>query len=199
MADSAQRQRLKKERAGAITQVLSGTIAGRWHPTGFAVFHLGDLGAEQKLRLHIWLAGHRPTLANHPHIHSHHWELDSLVLAGTYTDILFQIDTENGMPYFLHEYADGHSVTPRGVVKLRQVAHRTVHTGKFHHIPIGVLHETRVPADASVATLVIMGKPQQVDMMLAGGTRFKVDHHIRPTLTAGEMEQARYTLAAAMD
>ncbi|WP_433554325.1 hypothetical protein ACQP08_15095 [Micromonospora zamorensis] len=202
MANSAQGRRLQKERAGAITKVLSGTIAGRWHPTGFAVFHVGDLGAEQKLRLHIWLAGHRPALANHPCIHSHHWKLDSLVLAGTYIDTLFQIDKEHGTPYFLHKYAywpDGDSVAPGGIINLRQTAHRAVQAGEFHDIPIGVLHETRVSTDAAAATLVIMGKPQQVDMMLAGDKRFRVDRHVRPTLNSGEMEQTLQTLAAAVD
>lgn len=156
MEDRSAEQTLRRNRDKAIDRVLSGKTEARWHPTGFAVFHLCDLGAGQRLRLHVWPYGNRPIVSGHPPIHSHHWDLHSMVLAGTYVDILYEDDQLEGDPYFLHEYAyspDGDSVSPTGTTRLRESGRRSVRTGEFHSIPAGALHQTVITEDASVCTL----------------------------------------------
>jgi hypothetical protein len=122
------------------------------------------------------------------------------VLVGTYTDVMYENDVDSGKQYFLHQYAyfpDGDSVQPKGEVKLRESEHRTIEKGDYHVIPAGDLHETRIPLSQPVCTLVLMGTPMNAQMVLAGPTKFEVNHYVRPDLTQSERRRVSEVILAA--
>src|ERR1017187_10377478 len=73
-----------------LARFLSEPRQGRWHPNGFAVFHIGDAKGLGEMRLHVWPRGKRVGLVGQPAIHSHPWDLCSLVVAGCYRDTLYR-------------------------------------------------------------------------------------------------------------
>jgi hypothetical protein len=156
----------------------------RWHPNGFVVFRIGDAGSLGQLRLHVWPKGDRRGVAGHPEIHSHNWDLASLVLAGTYTDELyaFDDDAEHFHAHAVSYDGGGDSLTPTGdQVGMRRDATREVAQGSFHFIPAGVPHRTRIDPGDLVVTLVVMGPLRPLEMVVAGPAPFSMYRRIRET------------------
>lgn len=190
----------------AVESALSNSKSARWHPNGFMVFRLdevseGDLRGSR--RVHIWPGGvERKEMPGHPTIHSHDWELQSLVLAGKYSDVIFEISTD--APALLthavkYDAETGDSIEPTGDgIRLVQREVRDVHAGDCHHMDVGVPHETLVPMSETVVTHVMMG-PRHVDgMMLAGEAAFTAKSFTRPALSDVEQDYARKTLSALL-
>ena len=67
------------------------SLESRWHPNGFAVFHLNDHHELGNLRLHIWPDTARVNRPGGAPIHTHAWHLCSRVLSGTYTETIYEI------------------------------------------------------------------------------------------------------------
>ncbi len=116
---------------------------------------LGDVksgGCQGSHRIHIWPGAiKRHEMSGHPTIHSHDWELQSLVLGGRYTDVIFEY-SEQAPALLAHvvQYGGeaGDSITPTGDnVRLERRAVRTVSRGQCHHMDIGVPHETLIPVN----------------------------------------------------
>jgi hypothetical protein len=138
---------------------------GLWHPNGFIVFKLVPLTNVGLLRLHIWPAATRVDRPWGPRLHKHGWHLASLVLAGTYTDIIFSDS--------FSQHAIAHSrrmatydvllrpnspdlIRARGEVRyVGEAMRRNIKQGSFNFIPAHVLHDTVIPAGKYVATLAI--------------------------------------------
>src|SRR5258708_25237108 len=71
---------------------------GFWHPTGFAVFHTEQLFEGTPIRVHCWIPGVRPSEPLHPPIHTHVWPLASLVVFGTYREIVYKLEDDRDGP-----------------------------------------------------------------------------------------------------
>ncbi|GAA2160967.1 hypothetical protein FHX52_3222 [Humibacillus xanthopallidus] len=190
----------------AIREALNNVSSARWHPNGFIVFRLGDVrdgvftGSH---RVHIWPGEiARRDLPGHPTIHSHDWELQSLVLNGQYADVIFGRSSEApALVAHAVQYggADGDSIEPTGDnVQLVRQELRTVEAGTCHHMDAGVPHETLVPDDETVVTYVMMGPRQTGGMMLAAESPFNATHFKRPGLTPDEERSASATLARVL-
>jgi hypothetical protein len=156
----------------------------RWHPNGFVVFRIGDAGRLGQLRLHVWPEGDRRGVAEHPEIHSHNWDLASLVLAGTYVDDLYAFD-DDAERFYAHAVSydgGGDSLTPTGErVGLRRNTRREVAAGSFHFIPAGMPHRTHIEPGKLVVTLVVMGPLRPLAMVVAGPAPFSMKCRIRET------------------
>lgn len=136
----------------------------RWNPGSFMVFPLGMHDHLGSLRLHVWTAGLRET-SHGPNIHEHGWHLSSLVLAGPYTDNLYQLEQVQKPPgeegllrlYMTERGQGGHDAltTDGALVGPRIIAERSIPQGQIHHIEAGVYHFTTVPLDRLVVTLVV--------------------------------------------
>jgi hypothetical protein len=89
-------------RSGAAAELLSHSAdisrilaaaensPARWHPNSFVVFELPLVGRWGDLRLHVWPVGDRVVRGWGPTVHRHGWHLASHVLAGCYSDVLFE-------------------------------------------------------------------------------------------------------------
>ena len=139
------------------------SVTGVWHPNGFAIWSLRELPGLGTLRLHVWPDRHRRVRDWGPRIHAHGWHLASMVLAGTYSDRVYQVVEVPGRTMTIYEIfhtGGGRSkVSPTGErVTIERVATRVVKPGELHYLPHSVVHETVVPDTEYVATLVVMGE-----------------------------------------
>ncbi|MBI1863005.1 hypothetical protein HYS00_02715, partial [Candidatus Microgenomates bacterium] len=143
--------------------------AGKWHPLGFMVWHLGVNEGGESLRLHVWPRGERKKSPVGPHIHNHAWYLSSLVLAGEYTDTFFDVIDRGVVPEyerkeagFLRKYQLGYLpngtdalVTYGECVSVNPNEERQVPTGAIHNIVDGRYHVPTIGEEKTVATLVL--------------------------------------------
>lgn len=153
---------------------------GRWHPTGFMVYPLGEHPELGSLRLHVWPEGLRVRDSNWDKrkvgdiydgdIHNHGWNISSLAIAGFYSDNFYEIETLPDKNVFDEEVAsrglfrvfevsyageNPEALTTDGTtVKAHLDEQRTVQAGELHEIEAGPFHAPTVPEDTLGATLV---------------------------------------------
>lgn len=174
------------------------TLRARWHPNGFAVFHLGPGPGGGKLRLHIWPTIERVTRPKHPAVHRHEWHLASRVVAGVYTDVLYNVSLATGSAEgrlqhgFVIRYQPGQpDVIERSsdVYRVVERERRTVSAGETHCIQAGVFHETTVDSTDFAGTLVLTsGSIDGVSLIL--GDDAETATYARPYLSAGQQSAA---------
>ena len=199
--------RLRRDWPTAVEMSIADMEIARWHPNGFVVFRLGEVvdgrfGGSH--RLHVWPGGiPRQSLPGHPTIHSHDWELQSLVLQGTYVDVIFeQADIgPDALALLSHivkyDSEVGDSIRPtEDTMRLSRRESRAVEKGGSHHMDIGVFHETVGPASETVVTYVMMGPRQETGMMLLGREPFAMTSFRRPALSQTEREHIESVLLA---
>jgi hypothetical protein len=198
---------LRTSAQSILEQFLARPREGQWHPNGFAVFHLGDVKGLGQMRFHVWPRGIRVALDGQPAIHSHPWELCSLVIAGCYRDTLYRArEFEVGGPGRLQKFDmrfgsgdEGDQVCPVAVWYEVEVAEeRTVSEGSFHQMRAGVLHASQIPLDAFAATLLITGKVIDLSkLLLVGDGTFGKRSYVRPAVSAEELDQIHAELINA--
>lgn len=200
---------LRTRARSALLRFLSDPGEGKWHPNGFAVFHLGDLEGLGRLRLHLWPRGLRIALEGQPAIHSHPWDLCSLVIAGCYRDTLYRVrefDVDGpgrlrGFDVRFGRSGEGDTVYP--LERWYEVAvsdERTIMEGNSHQVAAGVLHESPIPLDSFVATLLITS--EVVDMsklLLIGDGKFGQRLYARPTVSVEQLEYMKTDLGKYLD
>ncbi len=170
---------------------------GRWHPTGFMVYPLGEHPELGSLRLHVWPDGLRKRDINWDKrkigdiydgdIHNHGWNISSLAIAGFYSDNFYEIETLPGRNVVDHEVAskglfrvfevsyagdNPEALTTDGTtVRAHLDEQRIVHAGELHEIEAGPFHAPTVPNDELGATLVFSSHriiPTGPQVLIAG-------------------------------
>ena len=165
----------------------------RWHPNSFVVFELPLVGRWGDLRLHVWPVGDRVVRGWGPIVHRHGWHLASHVLAGCYSDVLFEdVRTcpEGGTWRRTHAYMvdvpanQPDVIRPVGqVVYVREIERRQVPAGSFHYIPAGVFHDTLIPSDVFAATLVVRSGEGVVSSLVLDDAEAPVRTYRRPVVS----------------
>jgi hypothetical protein len=188
---------LRREGYQLVFDLLSrGALpSGKWHPTGFAVFHLVDIECGH-VRFHVWPQDLRRTRASHPSIHCHDWHLASLVLAGTYQERLFEQTSQGSSGLFLEMYQVTYQTDGlEGINKTGEHCELTVGpvqtftTGQLHYIKAGVFHETHIADRAFVATVLITGRASIARPLLLGSNQPSQVKWLRPVITHLEMDE----------
>ena len=161
---------------------------GNWHPLGFMSWKLGTVASVGTLRLHTWPAGLRRESPRGPKIHDHGWHLSSLIMEGTYTDTIFDVQEVGGVTSEeIRKRRDLLRVF-RPVLKETSAALETDGTcaiatavedrsygaGTTHRIPIKVFHITDIEPHKMATTLVLESPP------INGHTRILMDTPMDP-------------------
>lgn len=142
---------------------------GQWHPLGFMSFKLGTITDFGTLRLHIWPKDLRRQSPRGPKIHDHAWHLSSLVLSGTYTDTLYEVEevagayteTQRNAADLLRVYRPKLQTTSTFLdtdgtcAKATPYQTREIPADRTHVIPVHTFHTTDVPTAIFAATLMI--------------------------------------------
>ena len=175
---------------------------GRWHPSGFMVYPLGAHITLGGLRLHVWPKDLRKReekglgrLGDGMYdgdIHNHAWNISSIVVAGGYSDIFYDVEpiaeisglkdedvSRRGLYHvFRVRYrtsnepealtATGNIVTARGGIK------RFVNEGGEHTISAGPYHAPAIREAELGATLVFNSArvhPYGPDILVSGSSK----------------------------
>jgi hypothetical protein len=200
---------LRSVAGGLIAQFLSGRFEGSWHPNGFAVFHAGEVEGLGRMRLHVWARDQRVTLDGQPAIHSHPWDLCSLVLAGCYEDTIYRAEEFSAPgPGLLQGYqirfgaaSEGDATNPLPIwYRLTASEQRGVATGQCHRLAAGVLHATHVPHSSFAATLVLTSRAVDLEkLLLIGDVAFGAQTYVRPAVSTGDLACMQLDLRTAVN
>lgn len=130
-----------------------------WHPLGF--LHVAALPGDDAVRIHLWPTDPSPR-AQHAAgtVHDHIWHLTSQVIWGTIDNVTLDAEPATEATA-THETA---TVLSRGntdevigtgvLVRLRETSHARIAVGSRYAIPVGELHQTRLPDGAPALTVV---------------------------------------------
>ncbi|WP_157365100.1 hypothetical protein [Arthrobacter sp. QXT-31] len=164
----------------------------RWHPNGFAVFHIDDHHKLGQLRLHIWPNSPRVLRPDAPPIHSHVWHLCSQVLVGTYSETLFEEIQGPGLEVQEYQSADidylvdRNSFGPTKTSLIRPTSTVTVSAGQLHVVEAGIPHETQIQSEAFVATLMIASHPRMQKATVYSDSQIASNSYDRPLVPQEE-------------
>jgi len=195
---------LRTSAQGVLDRFLSEPGEGRWHPNGFAVFDLGDVEGLGQMRFHVWPSGIRVALEGQPAIHSHPWDMCSLVIAGCYRDTLyrarqFNVDEPGRLQGYSVQFGSGDQGDQLCLDSMwydvTAEQERTVTKGSLHQIPAGVLHAAQIPLHTCVATLLITSKFINLSkLLLLGDGNFDKKSYVRPAVSVEELDHLRADL-----
>jgi hypothetical protein len=190
------------ERTSVVHAMLrTGSVAGTWHPNGFATFEIELVDGLGLIRLHVWARHLRRSVPRHPEIHSHSFPLYSRVLCGTYRENQYEasettaaggmcayrvVPTGRGGPDVLQPSESRYTATPI-------LAEDAVFpAGSWHDLPAGVFHSTLIPPDDFCATIAVLGRhlPGVTDVLL-GEAGFEQLNRSRARLTPAELTEIR--------
>lgn len=141
-----------------------------WHPLGFVSCVIRDEPGRSVVRVHCWPKDERrPKRPDWP-IHTHVYDLSSLVLAGRVRDL--QYGTKSGDEYAIYSVSyekDGSAIssTGRDTSLILQADHYHS-TGEEYFVPAGSFHQTYVPQDESAITLVAQSNFQRTTPLVLG-------------------------------
>lgn len=164
------------------------SLEGRWHPNGFAVFHLDDDHELGNLRLHIWPENLRVVRPDSAPIHTHAWNLCSRILAGSYTETIYE-EASLGMVeagYYssatINYLTDKNTILDPSTALLRPTAKIQAGSGDYHEIAAGVPHETHIPIGTFTATILFTSPPVLNTVMVYSPAEIRTSSYQRPVL-----------------
>lgn len=165
---------LRARREAVVAQALADELGeAYWHPYGFAVFHIGEVAGVGDLRFHVWPVGVRKGLKGHATIHCHDWDLVSLVVAGTYRDVLFQARiSRQGIPLWRvatsGRTVDSFERADDRALAIASEVRRTCTAGDIHVVAAGTFHRSAIRASDFCATLLLTSRGSPSERMIAG-------------------------------
>jgi hypothetical protein len=140
-----------------------------WHPLGFVSCFL-NRGDQQSIRLHYWPANdRRPKTPNWP-IHTHVFDLKSIILAGRVRDRQYRLANGNAYTVYIVRYNGIDStIVPTDQQTDVVVSCDVVRpTGATYCVPVGTFHETVVEIADETLTLVVCTNFQAADPLVLG-------------------------------
>ena len=139
---------------------LVGEIPTTKHPLGFMHFELTSIvgrAPSERVRLHLWSQETREWQDRLGTIHSHTWELNSLVLLGGLKDTVYEAVENGAGKYRAVEVTYGPSgpeSKPTGdLFELRGASVREVTASHAYRLPAGTLHGSEPLAVPTVTLL----------------------------------------------
>lgn len=145
--------------------LVSTNASALLHPHGFHVVLLSRTN-EEEWRLHFWPEGPRVVTGMPAFVHTHDRHVDSWILQGRLTNIIYDVQTVpvGGSPLYEVGYAgDRYSSTTSNVlrrtelrVQAEAMSEATIQPGDTYRVDHHDYHEAVVPEDICTATLVRM-------------------------------------------
>jgi hypothetical protein len=165
-------------------------VSFMWHPLGFAHAKIWSEG-QSTLRIHLWpLQNRRPQDPLWP-IHTHVFNLESLVLAGTVHNKLYEVQScdMGGSQLYRVQYRDAGSVLlATGLfAEAFETQGQKAGPGEIYGVPADMFHSSSVEDHAFAATLVRTRKDKAIEPLVLGARaadseyfyqRFPCDHEV---------------------
>lgn len=132
----------------------------QWHPLGFVSCVILRETDGSTVRVHYWPKSERRVKNPDWPVHTHTYQLSSLVLAGRLFDIQYQRSSGTSQVIYEVNYYDGGSSIARTseTISLSIEFEKERSVGEQYSVERGVFHETRVAFDESALTLVALSE-----------------------------------------
>ena len=148
---------------------LTKTCEPFWHPLGFVSCVIRD-EPDCRVRVHYWPKGERrPKKPDWP-IHTHVYDLSSLVLMGRVRDMQYREKIGSDFSVYSVSYSgDDSSITNvRRKLSVDLLVNQYHVAGEEYSIPVGSFHQTYVPEEESAVTLVALSNFQHTEPLVLG-------------------------------
>lgn len=168
------------------------SLEARWHPNGFAVFHIHEDHDLGNLRLHIWPDTLRLSRPEGEYVHTHAWNLCSRILAGNYAETLYEetppetADAEHYYSAIINYRVDRNSILDPSTAWLRPTVKTQAASGDHHEVAAGVPHQTHITAGKFTATLLFTSPPVLNTVMVYSPRKIHPNNYQRPMLTEAQ-------------
>lgn len=149
---------------------LADTCVPLWHPLGFISCQIRNEPGYCTARIHYWPKGERrPKQPDWP-IHTHAYDLSSLVLIGRVRDMQYR--ERKGSQYTVYAVSyvgDDSSIVSTGRTLAIETCVDQYHAqGEEYRVPIGSFHQTYVSKNESAVTIVALSNFQRTDPLVLG-------------------------------
>ncbi|EOI6441933.1 hypothetical protein ACMU9X_001348 [Yersinia enterocolitica] len=153
-----------------IDYAIESNLTFSWHPLGFAVCKICELG-DITMRLHIWPTdGGRPQNPNWK-IHNHLFDLNSWVLQGRIYDTEYTL-IDSGVKYRLYNvaYTTNGSIMSRtnSTIDINIFAKKTIAEGDSYQIKSGFFHKSEACPNNIAVTVVEANKTNMTTPQVVG-------------------------------
>ena len=142
-----------------------------WHPLGFISCVIREEPKRLLVRVHYWPKAERRTKSPDWPIHTHIYDLSSLVLMGNVQDMQYRAE-DNGSEYSIYSvsyHGENSAIAPsKREISVIPVVDRMHGVGEEYSVPAGVFHQTFVPMEDSAMTLVALSNFQETDPLVLG-------------------------------
>ena len=137
---------------------LASKLTPLWHPLGFVSCVVDESPGQYVTRVHFWPAGERRVKNPDWPIHTHSYELRSLVLSGAVRDLQYRVESGGQWRIYTVNYFEGGSeiVCTSGSVNAVAEVDEVRHAGAEYEVPRGIFHQTQVPLNKSAVTIVLL-------------------------------------------
>lgn len=157
--------------------LMSNSVGCLRHPHGFYIIFLGRTGNEE-WRLHFWPKGSRIVTGMPAFIHTHNCHVESRILKGKVTNILYDVvvDSNGDRPLYRVDY-DGDrykSETSNKIIKTDARVNYKIKnkirylSGDYYRVERNEYHEALVNEDECVSTFVCMSGRTADSVMVVG-------------------------------
>jgi hypothetical protein len=150
-----------------LEQIVTGeqAVENHWHPLGFLTIVLGKSTRREKISLHVWPQEERRTQDPPWLVHRHVWHLVSHVLAGSVTNLYYDVKSapadSAGLHrlYYVHPANDEVSVilATANLVTCDRAQVENIGAGTTYEVPVNRFHTTVSPEATFAATLIATG------------------------------------------
>lgn len=150
--------------------VLAASCQPLWHPLGFVSCVIRDEPRCLVVRVHYWPKHERRTKNPDWPIHTHVYDLSSLVLMGRVRDVQYREKSGSEYAVYSVSYKDADSSIGRTDRDLSiELSVDQYHVaGEQYFVPVGSFHQTMVPSDETALTLVALSSFQDKVPLVLG-------------------------------
>lgn len=129
-----------------------------WHPLGFVSCVIYEEPRLLTVRVHYWPLGKRRVKNPNWPIHTHCYDLSSLVLAGCVRDIQYDVRTGDSYTVYKVNYYEGGSeiVDTYSSVRILETVNKVRAAGEQYVVNRGIYHQTLVQKDDCAVTVVVL-------------------------------------------
>ncbi len=154
---------------------LASTAQPLWHPLGFVSCVIRNKEKQNTTRVHYWPKNERRCKNPDWPIHTHAYDLSSLVLEGGVRDIQYRQKAGSKYAIYSVSYVGHDSSITRSdqYTSIETLVDKFREVGEEYSVPMGAFHQTLVPIDEMAVTLVVLSNFGNADPLVLGAAAEK--------------------------
>lgn len=141
-----------------------------WHPLGFVSCLVESIQNNEFYRIHYWPKDLRRTKNPNWPIHTHCYDLESLILEGSITDIQYEIKKGEDHQVYQVEYSgeDSKIIKTNSSISLDIMFAQQRYQAESYFVPKGIFHQSEVNLKATAVTFVHLSNKDNTFPLVVG-------------------------------